>query len=64
MDAVNEDAILPVNAANGVLANDSDVDGSVLKVAGILSGTNGTATAGNASVDTVLTNSYGTLTIR
>ncbi|WP_456305287.1 VCBS domain-containing protein, partial [Aeromonas dhakensis] len=62
--AVNEDAILTVNAANGVLANDSDVDGNVLKVTGILSGTSGTATAVNASGDTVLTNSYGTLTIR
>ncbi len=62
--AVNEDAILTVNAANGVLANDSDVDGNALKVTGILSGTSGTATAVNASGDTVLTNSYGTLTIR
>ncbi len=62
--AVNEDAILTVNAANGVLANDSDVDGNTLKVTGILSGTSGTATAVNASGDTVLTNSYGTLTIR
>ncbi|WP_321149495.1 VCBS domain-containing protein, partial [Aeromonas jandaei] len=57
--AVNEDAILTVNAANGVLANDSDVDGNALKVTGILSGTSGTATAVNASGDTVLTNSYG-----
>ncbi|MGL6604271.1 cadherin-like domain-containing protein, partial [Aeromonas hydrophila] len=47
--AVNEDAILTVNAANGVLANDSDVDGNALKVTGILSGTSGTATAVNAS---------------
>ncbi|WP_324017943.1 VCBS domain-containing protein, partial [Aeromonas hydrophila] len=39
--AVNEDAILTVNAANGVLANDSDVDGNALKVTGILSGTSG-----------------------
>ncbi|WP_429220284.1 VCBS domain-containing protein, partial [Aeromonas veronii] len=62
--AVNEDAILTVNAANGVLANDRDVDGNALKVTGILSGTSGTATAVNASGDTVLTNSYGTLTIR
>ncbi|MFM5254392.1 VCBS domain-containing protein [Aeromonas hydrophila] len=62
--AVNEDAILTVNAASGVLANDSDVDGNALKVTGILSGTSGTATAVNASGDTVLTNSYGTLTIR
>ncbi|MCF7719048.1 retention module-containing protein, partial [Aeromonas jandaei] len=62
--AVNEDAILTVDAANGVLANDSDVDGNALKVTGILSGTSGTATAVNASGDTVLTNSYGTLTIR
>uniref|UniRef100_UPI0012F81D99 VCBS domain-containing protein n=1 Tax=Aeromonas tecta TaxID=324617 RepID=UPI0012F81D99 len=62
--AVNEDAILTVNAASGVLANDSDVDGNTLKVTGILNGTTGTATAVNASGDTVLTNSYGTLTIR
>ncbi|MFM5861300.1 VCBS domain-containing protein [Aeromonas veronii] len=62
--AVNEDAILTVDAANGVLANDRDVDGNALKVTGILSGTSGTATAVNASGDTVLTNSYGTLTIR
>ncbi|BCK64758.1 hypothetical protein KAM330_37470 [Aeromonas hydrophila] len=62
--AVNEDAILTVDAASGVLANDSDVDGNALKVTGILSGTSGTATAVNASGDTVLTNSYGTLTIR
>ncbi|MGY4044151.1 retention module-containing protein, partial [Aeromonas hydrophila] len=62
--AVDEDAVLTVNAANGVLANDSDVDGNALKVTGILSGTSGTATAVNASGDTVLTNSYGTLTIR
>ncbi|MGY3886833.1 VCBS domain-containing protein [Aeromonas aquatica] len=61
---VNEDAILTVNAANGVLANDSDVDGNILKVTGILNGTTGSATAVNASGDTVLTNSYGTLTIR
>ncbi|MEM0550516.1 choice-of-anchor K domain-containing protein [Aeromonas sp. SER] len=47
-----------------MLANDSDVDGNALKVTGILSGTSGTATAVNASGDTVLTNSYGTLTIR
>ncbi|WP_429058819.1 VCBS domain-containing protein, partial [Aeromonas jandaei] len=40
--AVNEDAILTVNAASGVLANDSDVDGNALKVTGILSGTSGT----------------------
>ncbi|WP_310598296.1 VCBS domain-containing protein, partial [Aeromonas aquatica] len=33
-------------------------------VTGILSGTSGTASAVNASGDTVLTNSYGTLTIR
>ncbi len=64
MGAVNEDAILTVDAASGVLANDSDVDGNALKVTGILSGTSGTATAVNASGDTVLTNSYGTLTIR
>ncbi|MEN3762868.1 retention module-containing protein, partial [Aeromonas veronii] len=38
---VNEDAILTVDAANGVLANDTDVDGNVLKVTGILSGTSG-----------------------
>ncbi|WP_404837827.1 cadherin-like domain-containing protein [Aeromonas media] len=62
--AVNEDAILTVNAASGVLANDSDVDGNTLKVTGILNGTTGTATTVNASGDTVLTNSYGTLTIR
>ncbi|MGE6276790.1 VCBS domain-containing protein, partial [Aeromonas media] len=62
--AVNEDAILTVNAASGVLANDSDVDGHALKVTGILNGTTGTATAVNTSGDTVLTNSYGTLTIR
>ncbi|MGL5814733.1 MAG: retention module-containing protein, partial [Aeromonas sp.] len=43
--AVNEDAILTVNAASGVLANDSDVDGNALKVTGILNGTTGTATA-------------------
>ncbi|MCH7373535.1 VCBS domain-containing protein [Aeromonas sp. MR16] len=64
LGAVNEDAILTVNAANGVLANDSDMDGNTLKVTGILSGTSGTASAVNASGDTVLTNSYGTLTIR
>ncbi|MGY3945701.1 VCBS domain-containing protein, partial [Aeromonas tecta] len=62
--AVNEDAILTVNAASGVLANDSDVDGNALKVTGILNGTTGTATTVNASGDTVLSNSYGTLTIR
>ncbi|MFE8731007.1 hypothetical protein, partial [Aeromonas hydrophila] len=58
-----ENAILTVNVANGVLANDSDVDGNALKVTGILGGTSGTATAMNASGDTVLANSYGTLTI-
>ncbi|MFC5705817.1 VCBS domain-containing protein, partial [Aeromonas eucrenophila] len=62
--AVNEDAILTMNAASGVLSNDSDVDGNTLKVTGILNGTTGTATTVNASGDTVLTNSYGTLTIR
>ncbi|CAB1257898.1 FrpC [Vibrio cholerae] len=61
---VNEDAILTVDAANGVLANDTDVDGDTLTVTGILSGTSGTATAVSANGDTVLTNSYGTLTIR
>ncbi|MFE8730589.1 VCBS domain-containing protein, partial [Aeromonas hydrophila] len=39
-------------------------DGNALKVAGILSGTSGAATAMNASGDTVPTNSYGTPTIR
>ncbi|MDV2312017.1 Ig-like domain-containing protein, partial [Vibrio cholerae] len=57
---VNEDAILTVDAANGVLANDIDVDGDTLTVTGILSGTSGTATAVSANGDTVLTNSYGT----
>ncbi|MCO7034868.1 cadherin-like domain-containing protein, partial [Vibrio paracholerae] len=31
---VNEDAILTVDAANGVLANDTDVDGDTLTVTG------------------------------
>ncbi|MGZ7186009.1 Ig-like domain-containing protein, partial [Streptococcus pyogenes] len=44
--------------------NVTDVDGDTLTVTGILSGTSGTATAVSANGDTVLTNSYGTLTIR
>ncbi|EGQ7944408.1 Calx-beta domain-containing protein, partial [Vibrio cholerae] len=61
---INEDDVLIVTAENGLLSNDSDVDGDTLSVTGILSGITGTATAVNASGDTVLSNSYGTLTIR
>ncbi|MFA0284569.1 Ig-like domain-containing protein, partial [Vibrio sp. 10N.222.55.F12] len=62
--AVNEDATLTVSAEDGVLANDSDVDGDSLNVTGILNGTTGTATAVADSGDTVISNDYGTLTIR
>ncbi|NVC65399.1 hypothetical protein FC652_20210, partial [Vibrio sp. 05-20-BW147] len=61
---VNEDDLLIVTAENGLLSNDSDVDSDILTVTGILSGSTGTATAVNASGETVLSNSYGTLTIR
>ncbi|MCA3913766.1 VCBS domain-containing protein, partial [Vibrio vulnificus] len=61
---VNEDDVLIVTAENGLLSNDSDVDGDTLSVTGILSGSTGTATAVNANGDTVLSNSYGILTIR
>ncbi|MFA0556913.1 tandem-95 repeat protein, partial [Vibrio sp. 10N.222.55.A1] len=61
---VNEDATLTVSAEDGVLANDSDVDGDSLNVTGILNGTTGTATAVAESGDTVISNDYGTLTIR
>ncbi|WP_189618562.1 retention module-containing protein, partial [Shewanella fodinae] len=60
---VNEDATLVVDAANGVLSNDTDVDGDTLSVTGILNGTSGTATAVTSGTSTVLTNDYGTLTI-
>ncbi|MEZ9575846.1 Ig-like domain-containing protein, partial [Vibrio sp. 10N.261.55.F4] len=62
--AVNEDATLTVSAEQGVLANDSDVDGDSLNVTGILNGTTGTATAVAESGDTLISNDYGTLTIR
>ncbi|MCH1921441.1 retention module-containing protein, partial [Shewanella sp. A3A] len=61
--AVDEDATLTVAAAQGVLSNDTDVDGDALSVTGILSGTTGTATAVVDGTATVITNSYGTLTI-
>ncbi|MGE4259824.1 retention module-containing protein, partial [Shewanella sp.] len=60
---VNEDATLTVDAANGVLSNDTDVDGDTLSVTGILNGTSGTTTAVTSGTSTVLTNDYGTLTI-
>ncbi|MCH1924277.1 retention module-containing protein, partial [Shewanella sp. C32] len=61
--AVDEDATLTVTAAQGVLSNDTDVDGDALSVTGILSGTTGTATAVVDGAATVITNNYGTLTI-
>ncbi|WP_417762955.1 retention module-containing protein, partial [Shewanella sp.] len=61
--AVDEDATLTVAAADGVLSNDTDVDGDTLSVSGILNGTTGTATAVVDGTATVITNDYGTLTI-
>ncbi len=63
MGAVDEDATLTVAAADGVLSNDTDVDGDTLSVTGILNGTTGTATAVVDGAATVITNDYGTLTI-
>ncbi|MGS0682753.1 retention module-containing protein, partial [Shewanella sp. 125m-7] len=61
---VDEDATLTVATAQGVLANDTDVDASdSLTVTGILLGTTGTATTVADGTPGVITNDYGTLTI-
>ncbi|WP_414932219.1 VCBS domain-containing protein [Vibrio europaeus] len=61
---VDEDATLTVDADNGVLSNDTDLDGDTLSVTSILSGKGGAPTAVNESGDSVLVNDFGTLTIR
>ncbi|WP_184037147.1 VCBS domain-containing protein, partial [Chitinivorax tropicus] len=55
---INEDFTLSVTAANGVLKNDSDLDGEPLTVTGIASG-NTAGTVGKA-----LVGQFGTLTIK
>ncbi|QUN06197.1 retention module-containing protein [Shewanella yunxiaonensis] len=61
--SVDESATLTVSAINGVLSNDTDVDGNSLTVTGIMTGTAGTMTAVTSGSATTLTNEYGTLTI-
>ncbi|MDF0534991.1 retention module-containing protein, partial [Shewanella sp. A32] len=61
--SVDESATLTVSAINGVLSNDTDVDGNSLTVTGIMPGTTGTMTAITSGSATTLTNEYGTLTI-
>lgn len=63
--AINEDAILTVNTASGVIqgtGRDSDVDGDTLTVSAIRTGAeNGTGTSG--TVGSALTGTYGSLTL-
>ncbi|WP_333913560.1 VCBS domain-containing protein [Vibrio coralliirubri] len=62
--ALNEDATLKVDALNGVLSNDRDVDGGTLTVTEIRTGTEGNVDGtNNGSVGSDLDGTYGTLTL-
>ncbi|WP_133126579.1 VCBS domain-containing protein, partial [Shewanella sp. 10N.286.52.B9] len=63
VDSVDENTTVTADAANGVLSNDSDLDGDALSVTGIHSGVSGTNTAVTAGQPGVIANEYGTLTI-
>ncbi|MBR9729683.1 tandem-95 repeat protein, partial [Shewanella intestini] len=62
-NTVNEDATLLTTATNGVLANDTDLDGDTISVTAIHAGISGTNTTVSAGSPGVITNEYGTLTI-
>ncbi|MEZ8382580.1 VCBS domain-containing protein, partial [Vibrio splendidus] len=62
--ALNDDATLKVDALNGVLSNDRDVDGGTLTVTEIRTGTEGNVDGTtNGSVGSDLGGTYGTLTL-
>ncbi|MDO6775419.1 retention module-containing protein, partial [Shewanella sp. 3_MG-2023] len=63
VDSVDENTTVTADAANGVLSNDSDLDGDALSVTGVHSGVSGTNTAITAGQPGVIANEYGTLTI-
>ncbi|WP_299694195.1 Ig-like domain-containing protein, partial [uncultured Vibrio sp.] len=61
--ALGEDATLDVTTLNGLLKNDSDIDGGSLEVIGIRTGAENAANSTTGTVGVGLVGSFGTLTV-